>query len=40
MTDLSTWPAGTYIGNPNYNVNGTFYTWTSTTTPRPRTMSG
>ena len=29
LTDLSTWPQGTYIGNPNYNVNGTFYTWTS-----------
>ena len=40
MTDLSTWPPGTYIGNPNYNVNGQLYTWTSdydaaTSAPRP-----
>ncbi len=29
LTDLSTWPPGTYIGNPNYVVNGTGYVWNS-----------
>jgi hypothetical protein len=29
LTDLSSWPVGTYIGNPYFNVNGLFYTWTS-----------
>jgi len=29
LTDLSSWPPGTYAGNPDYKVNGTFYTWSS-----------
>ena len=29
LTDLSTWPAGTYAGNPDFKVNGLFYTWSS-----------
>jgi hypothetical protein len=29
MTDLSTWPPGTYVGDPFYVVNGVSYTWNS-----------
>jgi len=29
MTDLSTWPPGTYVGNPFWVVNGQFYSWLS-----------
>lgn len=29
LTDLSSWPPGTYAGNPDYKVNGMFYTWFS-----------
>ena len=29
MTDLSTWPPGTYVGNPVFYVNGVPYTWNS-----------
>ncbi len=29
MTDLSTWPPGTYVGDPVYFVNGVGYTWLS-----------
>jgi len=29
LTDLSTWPPGTYIGHPNYVVNGMGYIWNS-----------
>jgi hypothetical protein len=29
MTDLSTWPPGTYIGDPFFDVNGVTYDWLS-----------
>jgi len=29
LTDLSSWPPGTYMGNPDFQVNGVFYTWNS-----------
>ena len=29
MTDLSTFPPGTYVGNPFFNVNGVQYWWNS-----------
>ena len=29
MTDLSTWPPGTYVGDPVYVVNGVEYVWNS-----------
>jgi hypothetical protein len=29
MTDLSTWPPGTYVGNPFITVNGQLYGWNS-----------
>ena len=29
MTDLSTFPPGTYVGHPFFNVNGVPYTWSS-----------
>ena len=29
MTDLSTWPPGTYVGNPFFIVNGVLYGWSS-----------
>ena len=29
MTDLSTWPPGTYVGDPVFFVNGVGYTWNS-----------
>ena len=29
LTDLSSFPPGTYMGNPDYQVNGVFYTWGS-----------
>ena len=29
MTDLSTWPPGTYVGNPFITVNGQSYGWNS-----------
>ncbi len=29
FADLSTFPPGTYLGNPNFIVNGTSYTWNS-----------
>ena len=29
MTDLSTWPPGTYVGNPFITVNGVAYGWNS-----------
>ena len=29
LTDLSSFPPGTYAGNPDFKVNGTFYTWSS-----------
>jgi hypothetical protein len=29
MTDLSTWPPGTYEGDPFFIVNGVSYTWSS-----------
>jgi len=29
MTDLSTWPPGTYVGNPFWVVNGQSYSWLS-----------
>jgi hypothetical protein len=29
MTDLSTWPPGTYVGNPFITVNGVQYGWNS-----------
>ena len=29
MTDLSTWPPGTYVGDPVYFVNGVGYIWNS-----------
>ena len=29
FTDLSSWPPGTYTGNPGFIVNGTRYTWFS-----------
>jgi hypothetical protein len=29
MTDLSTWPPGTYVGNPFITVNGLLYGWNS-----------
>ena len=29
MTDLSTWPPGTYVGDPNFIVNGVEYSWSS-----------
>ena len=29
FTDLSSWPPGTYAGNPEYKINGMFYTWLS-----------
>ena len=29
MTDLSTWPPGTYVGDPVFVVNGVEYTWSS-----------
>ncbi len=29
MTDLSTWPPGTYVGDPVFVVNGVGYTWNS-----------
>src|SRR5215831_16572220 len=29
MTDLSTFPPGTYVGNPFFTVNGVSYTWSS-----------
>ena len=29
MTDLSTFPPGTYVGDPNFIVNGVPYSWSS-----------
>ena len=29
ITDLSTWPPGTYVGNPFFDVNGLLYSWSS-----------
>jgi hypothetical protein len=29
ITDLSSLPPGTYVGNPFFNVNGVLYTWNS-----------
>jgi hypothetical protein len=29
MTDLSTWPPRTYVGNPFFTVNGVSYSWIS-----------
>jgi hypothetical protein len=29
ITDLSSFPPGTYVGNPFFNVNGVTYTWNS-----------
>ena len=29
LTDLSSFPPGTYAGSPNFKVNGSFYTWSS-----------